>query len=378
MDKQQRLYILFFILLGVSYLARADTIGIAKELEIHYINVGQGGSTLIIGPNGTRILYDFGNKSGLYSLIPYFESLNWEQEKKLHYTILSHRDRDHYYGFKDLIDNDFDVLIANYGPLTGNRGSNLLSKRWIEPATKTTAGAVSKIRPGMRISLGSGAELLVAAANGVVFDGTKIDVINENDRSVSILIKYNEFEFILDGDLGGGAEVCSGHKTNQRDVQTQVALSLIERGEISAVKGVDVFHVAHHGSESSSPARYLSQLKPEIGLISVGNPNCKYQHPRQSVIYTLLKKHSLDPDLLDKESCDDVTPVSHIFQTDRGSTQCGPELSSLSDNSNIISGDIVLSTDGTTDYKIVTSGVTWTNGRRVKTELPQNFVFNLD
>lgn len=36
----------------------------SDDLEIPYINTGKGGSTLIIGPNGTRILYDFGNVGG--------------------------------------------------------------------------------------------------------------------------------------------------------------------------------------------------------------------------------------------------------------------------------------------------------------------------
>lgn len=349
-----------------------------NNLEIHYINVGQGGSTLIIGPNGTRILYDFGNKAGDLSIVPYLNSLGWATEKFLHYTILSHRDRDHHYGFKGLIDEGYNVLVANYGPLTGDRGSKLVRQQWIEPALSTRAGAVMEIKPGMRLSLGNGAELLVAASNGVIFDGNEINVSNENDRSVSLLLKYGEFEFILDGDLGGGNEYCSRHSTKQVDVQTHVANALISSGDISREKGVDVMHVAHHGSESSSPARYVSRIKPEIGLISVGNPNCKYQHPRIDVIATLKRRHVSNENSPDKEFCDDVVPVSHVFQTDKGSTECSSDSDVLTDNSGIISGDIVITTDGVSEYKVVTSGVTWQNNIRMKTHQELSVIFKID
>ena len=45
------------------------------KLEIHYINIGQGGATLIIGPNGKRILYDFGKVGGDKNIVPYIHPL---------------------------------------------------------------------------------------------------------------------------------------------------------------------------------------------------------------------------------------------------------------------------------------------------------------
>ncbi len=68
-----------------------------QVLEIHHINVGQGDSTLIVGPNGTTILVDAGN-SGYFSLdggkivFEYLESLGISI---LDYAIVTHRDGDH-------------------------------------------------------------------------------------------------------------------------------------------------------------------------------------------------------------------------------------------------------------------------------------------
>ncbi|MEO3865244.1 ComEC/Rec2 family competence protein [Rheinheimera fenheensis] len=352
--------------------------GAEQQLEIHYINVGQGASTLIIGPNGTRILYDFGNKDGKESIVPYLESLGWQDSKHLDYTILSHRDRDHYYGYKGLIDSGFNVLVANFGPAISDRGSKTLGNSWINPAKATSAGAVQEIKPGMRVSLGNGAEMLVAASNGQLLNGKTINVKNENDRSISLLIKYGEFDFILDGDLGGGSEECSLHSTSQVDVQTEVARALLSLGEIDSTKGVEILHVAHHGSESSSPARYLRIMKPEIGIIAVGNPNCSYQHPRKNVINTLNARHQ--PSALNSASdCSALTPLKHVFQTDRGSDDCDAEPTKiLTDNTSIVSGDIVITTEGKGEYSIRTTGMTWMGRKRVKTEEQQVYKFSTD
>lgn len=44
-------------------------------LEIHQINVQQGGSTLIIGPDGTRVLMDGGNNGDGSTIVSYMQSL---------------------------------------------------------------------------------------------------------------------------------------------------------------------------------------------------------------------------------------------------------------------------------------------------------------
>lgn len=330
------------------------------KLEIHYINTGQGGSTLIIGPDGTTILYDFGVKKGEAGLVPYLDSV-LNGRKEIDYAILSHRDRDHFMGYRGLIESGYRIRIANYEPDGPKKNSPLYLQSWKNVTKNTPAGLAKPIPVGLNIALGNGAYVLVAASNGHIFDGTVIDVTNENDRSIALFIDYGDFEFILDGDLGGGVEECSQHETTQKDVQTFVARALLNSGKISKEFGVDIFHVAHHGSESSSPARYLSLIKPKVGVISVGNPNCAYRHPRKDVM-SLLHGQNLSS----SGACSEVTPLTHVFQTDYGSENCllqtvGTETS----NTGIISGDIVISTDGMDFYRIKTSGILWVKGERI-------------
>jgi competence protein ComEC len=343
-------------------------------LTIHYINVGQGGSTLIIGPNGTRVLYDFGKKDGSVSVVPYLSSLNWGKEKSIDYSILSHRDLDHFYGYKGIVESGYDFRVANYGPGGPQKSGAKLQTHWYSASLNTTAGYIRDIPVGLKISLGNGAEMMVLAANGKIFDGTMIKVSNENDRSISLLISYGNFQYILDGDLGGGREVCSRHITSHVDVQTPIAKSLITSKLIDKDLGVDVMHVAHHGSESSSPARYVSRLKPEVAIISVGNPNCSYRHPREAVMNTFLKTNN---DL--QGECNDVQKVEAIFQTDKGSEGCTKETEiSKTSNKGIVGGDIVISTNGEEEFSVLTSGVLWVKNERIKVHESQIYVYKLD
>jgi competence protein ComEC len=340
-----------------------------QKLSIHYINVGQGGSTLIIGPNGSKILYDFGKKNGADSIVPYLNSLGFGNNKVIEYSILSHRDLDHFYGYKGVVDSGFDFTVANYGPGGPPKEGTKLESNWKNSALDTTAGAIRDIPVGLNISLGDGAEMLVVASNGRIFDGSLVKVKNENDRSVSLLIRYNNFQYILDGDLGGGKESCSSHVTSQKNVQTPIAQALLSSGLLDVTHGVDIMHVAHHGSESSSPSSYVSKIKPEVAIISVGNPNCSYRHPRENVINTLRGNNS----------CTGETKVTTIFQTDEGSEGCSREtVISRTDNSSIIGGDIVISTDGVDKYSISTSGVLWKNKKREQVLSPKVHLFDLD
>lgn len=343
------IFLLFLLAISLSHSqTQVDSAHPNGDLEIHYINVGQGGSTLIIGPNGTKILYDFGNKSGTENIVPYLRKhLGSPQNDSVHFTIVSHRDRDHYFGFKGFKEAGFDVLVANYGPGSPKPETDMVKDRWLRPAEETTAGKVRPIPLGLNISLGNGAEAFVIAANGKVFgENSHLNIKNENDRSVSIFINYGNFQYILDGDLGSGRENCTDHQTSQKDVQTRVAQALIRLGKISPTNGVDVLHIAHHGSESSTSAAYYNLMKPEVGLISVGlNQSKVFCHPREDVVDKVLLRGDK------RASCLTAPPLKSLFQTEDGKTKCNASTGKTS-NKGLSIGDIKLTTDGKSFYTI--------------------------
>ena len=163
-----RLLLALILSLGLSREAVSDFTPSGK-LEIHYINVGQGGCTLIIGPDGTRLLYDFGAVPGRRDIVPYLrETLKLNPPQGLHYTFVSHRDKDHYLGYRDVVEAGYDVQIANFAPDSPKPSSRLMNTNWLRPAAQTTAGTVRQPPVGMRIPLGGGAEAVIVAVNGQV------------------------------------------------------------------------------------------------------------------------------------------------------------------------------------------------------------------
>ena len=335
-------------------------LGFADELAIHYINTGQGGSTLIVGPNGTSILYDFGVKNGNKSLIPYLKKMGYSDANPIEYAMLSHDHKDHYYGYPELAEAKIDIIVANYGTKESDSGP-LVNKKWFGPAKSTTAGEVRAIPVGLRISLGDSAEAIVVAANGRLMNGQSVHIKNENDRSIALLIRYKNFSYIIDGDLGGGSETCSNRDTSQVDVQSHVVKALFELELIEEGLGIDVMHVSHHGSESSTSSSYVEALKPEVALISVGSPNKKYRHPRQDIIEGVLRGGF-------SQACGQTVVVEHIFQTDGGSEGC---LGEPGDKNNrctanaTVGGDIVVTTDGEKKMQIMLSKRLLRNGKFV-------------
>ncbi len=331
------------------------------KLEIHYINVGQGGCTLIVGPDGTSLLYDFGNRGKGKEIVKYLAYINLKPGRGLDYTMVSHRDSDHYSGYAAVIDADYDVNIANYDSGSPKKPTAAMRKAWLDAAEKTSAGAVEAIKPGTRIPLGDGAIITVMAANGKVHstDSSKLPTAkNENDRSISLYLKYGQFDYVLDGDLGSGREACTEHDTDQQNFQVPVARALIAKELMKEDEGVDVLHIAHHGSESSTSAAYYNLMKPEVGLISVGLNQGTFYHPRVDVVEKILLGDN-------RPDCVVAPPLEALFQTEQG-VKGTSSTGSTSFKGKVI-GHIRLVTDGHSGYYI--SGVhEESDGTLVRTE----------
>lgn len=355
MVNRRAMLLLALLGLGHGVLAAFEPPGL---LEIHYINVGQGGSTLIIGPDGTRILYDFGNTGSDKDIVWYLRSqLKLDPAEGLHYTVVSHRDKDHYAGYRGVIQAGYEVLNANYGSGSRKRASKFMKKRWLDPAKGTQAGEARPIPVGKRVPLGDTAELVVVVANGKVMGiDEPFPVPNENDRSVALFIHYRHFHYILDGDLGSGSERCTKRQTRQKDLQTHVAKALLREGLMHKNHGVDVLHIAHHGSESSTSAAYYKLTKTVQALISVGRNQGRFRHPRQDVVGRVLLNGGIDGEAgkaFPRAACvstDGAPPLQALFQTEQGIAGCSS--TGCTSFQGEPAGDIVLRTDGENPYTI--------------------------
>jgi beta-lactamase superfamily II metal-dependent hydrolase len=331
------------MLVTFSSALRAQTM----YLEIHYINVQQGQCTLIIGPDGTTILYDGGNEfKGTDEVVPYLQALGITTSQPLNYMIASHHHTDHYRGLTEVINYGYDALKVYDN---GSDYYNTFVQDFFDAAATTTAGGITVMPLGTVINLGNGATATCVAVNGsVIGDGAVPGgQANENDRSICLLIQYGDFDYLVTGDLGGGADDydCTGRSTTQVNMETPMVGAIMPAGSnpLLSQYGVEVAHVGHHGSESSTNSDYMNLLTPHVGCISVGPGQGEgWYHPRIDVVEHVL---------LAQVPCI-TAPAALVLQSEEG-YPIGYK-TSLAGYS---VGDIVITTDGIDSYTVSASGV---------------------
>ncbi|MCG8460508.1 MAG: MBL fold metallo-hydrolase, partial [Holophagales bacterium] len=102
----------------------------------------------------------------------------------------------------------------------------------------------------------------------------------------------NEASLVLEANLGGRSLLLTG------DIGEGVERRLLQgsgggpAGGTEGLSGVDVLKVAHHGSKSSSSARFLAVASPRLALISAGRRNT-YGHPHPDVLRRLRQAGAL-------------------------------------------------------------------------------------
>jgi beta-lactamase superfamily II metal-dependent hydrolase len=350
------------VLLTISFYA------ISSDLEIYNIRVGQGDATLIKGPsdssgNTINVLFDAGNIRGIDGGHVLKTIFYKHDVKHLDYVVISHYDADHIGGIvsggahgdsvllgwnkvpglsgDDDGDGDVDWIgTKNYKPDPDELGQGddipvgtFIDRGDDNPPTskaykkyklmaeakdnRVSLDSLSEVQ-NHEIDLGGGAKLITLASDGYVRGkDTRIDKVNdENERSISMLLSYNKFHYLISGDLTGGRWF-----SIDADVESAVA-DYIDANNII----VDVLHVNHHGSNTSSSLDFLKKIKPTIAVISAGNGN-HYTHPYDSVLDRL-----------------DEAKVYRIVQTSWGSTNKIPD--KIRKIHSVYQNDVVIRSDG--------------------------------
>ena len=218
----------------------------AGELEVHFLDVGQGDATLI-ACDGHYMLIDAGNNDKGTLVQSYLEQQGVET---LDYVIGTHPDADHIGGL--------DVILYKF-----DCGTVILPE--VENDTRTYEDVIRVLEEkdypvtapvvGDTYTLG-GASFTIIAPNGDYGDDL-------NDWSVGILLQNGENRFLFTGDAGEQAE---------QDI-------LANGIDISA----DVYKASHHGSDTASLEAFIQAVSPEYAVISVGEGN-QYGHPHAEVL----------------------------------------------------------------------------------------------
>lgn len=228
-----------------------------KLLQIHFIDVGQGDSALIITPTGKSVMIDTGGvlnsdfDIGSRVDIPYLKHYGIT---KLDYLILSHADIDHAGGASSILQKIpvNHLIIASegfdvYSKVLKISPDNPLLKNAIIPTEKTSFNI-----------------------DGVQFDFLRnsqtTSTKSSNEASNVLKLTYHHFSALFMGDLPKDGE-----------------LDLLSK---SLNLQSTILKVAHHGSNTSSSIEFLQAVKPQFSIISAGKYN-RFGHPKPEVLERL-------------------------------------------------------------------------------------------
>lgn len=219
--------------------------------QLHFIDVGQGDSILIVTADG-NMLIDAGSGESEASLKKYLDKLGISQ---LEYAVFTHPHEDHI-GGADMIFQNYEV---NNVILPDAVSTTLAYKNMLDGIEKSNAD-VHQAVSGDEYSFG-GVNFKILAPNSSGYSGF-------NDYSAVVRITYGNTSFIMTGD----AEALS---------ESEI-LARYSPAELDC----DVLKVGHHGSDSSSSDGFLAALTPAVSVISCGEGN-SYGHPHSETLTRL-------------------------------------------------------------------------------------------
>lgn len=232
------------------------------NLEVNFIDVGQGDSTLIRVSNKT-ILIDGGGSSygetfdvGEQTLFPYLldRGIN-----TIDYVIVSHFDSDHCQGLNFIMENMKvkNAIISDLGQ-ESNEYNTFLSL-----AKKQNTNLVY-VKMGDIIKIGDCTIKILFPDNEPITDNEK------NNNAIVFKFLWKNISILFTGDIEEKAE------------NKILSLYSDNLGELKST----ILKVAHHGSKTSTTKAFLEAVKPQIALIGVGENN-NFGHPNSGVIERL-------------------------------------------------------------------------------------------
>lgn len=224
------------------------------NLEVHFIDIGQGDATLIVYDD-FHILIDGGNNGTEEKL---FDYLDKQQVDDIEILVATHPDADHIGGLAEVIDH-YDVhLIID----SGESHSSQTYKNYYEAVKRQQARGAIYLED---------ADFIFPLSEQITFEiiETGDDNGDRNNNSVVAKLSYSEIDFLFTGDMES--------KTEQKILDRQLEAEILKAG--------------HHGSKTSSSNEFLDVVKPETVIISAGLNN-SYGHPHRPLIDRL--KHYTD------------------------------------------------------------------------------------
>lgn len=222
------------------------------ELEVHFLDVGHGDSTVVICGEHAMMI-DCGDDAQGTKLQNY---LTKHDIKKLDYLVLTHPDKDHIGGAPVILTKFPIDQVFESGYYKENKTAEKLRQTLKYERVNTITPKV-----GTEYQLGE-AWFTILAPNG--------EYEESNNSSIALLLHFGNNTFLFTGDAEKEAESDMVENSKNRGLSLKA----------------DVYQAGHHGSKSSSKKKFLQAASPEFAVIS-----CDYQgeygHPHAEVLNRL-------------------------------------------------------------------------------------------
>lgn len=239
------------ILLAIVFLL-ALNIFRTGDVEVNFVDVGQGDCAVVITPNKKCLIFDTGGVRdkmfdvGGRVVVPYLKHENIREVDKI---FLTHVHEDHSGGAGSIIKK----LPVGEVITAGESKSEYA----------TVFGIAEEYLPPLRAG---------QAGEKFIIDGVEVEILfapnvgTGNEISNVYRVRYGGITFLITGDL-------------VKEIEAEI---LREGIDVSST----VLKVGHHGSATSSSEEFLRAVSPKCSVICVGYGN-SFGHPRPEVLERL-------------------------------------------------------------------------------------------
>lgn len=252
------------------------------NLNVHFINVGQGDAIYIEFPDGKDMLIDGGRQFGTSTVTDVLDYLKLvDDDRNLTYLMVTHPDYDHFSMLTKVIEYyDVDNFYLPFADVDDWKGSTDPDKDKFAdaPAKIDTSSYCSFLKaaveePDANIFLNLDIFEIEGLSDDISFvfyalseeEYAELPKAERNDMSPVGILEYKDYQIVFTGDAAEDA--------------TQNYL------DDSPTVDCDLLKVAHHGSstEGSNSAEFLNDVSCEYAVISCGKDN-SYDHPHTELM----------------------------------------------------------------------------------------------
>lgn len=280
------------------------------ELQIHFMDVGQGDGILILFPDGRDMLIDCANYNNSSTvrgeILDYMD--DYVTDGQLDYLMLTHCDRDHV-SFMDEVLEEYQVdnvfmpnVLATHdkvaeADIPQERLALFTDEDTVDTACYADFFIAALTEPDCTVTLNVDAD---EESNSVVITDGERQSDGTYDGATYMLTFYcPTAEYYAESDLSSAEEknaispIGVLEYNGFRIVLTGDSNEINEPTFVDRIGGqldCDVLKVGHHGSETSSTEEFLDAIDCEYAVISCNAAGNNFHHPRQTTLDRFIER----------------------------------------------------------------------------------------